>query len=136
MVSKSFKAHELVPEHIYRHYKEMSWKFINPKLIITIDLLKDHFNLGTMTINNYFWGGSRKWSGWRTPKSEYYSETSQHSLGNAVDIVFSHYSAEEVRNYIIDNPHIFPYIKGIELGVEWVHIDVRNTDYVIIFKKD
>jgi uncharacterized protein YcbK (DUF882 family) len=134
MKSKYFKIYELVPEHIYRHYKEKSWKFIDSRLIETIDKLKEHFNLGTMTINNYYWGKDRHWSGLRTPKSPDYSETSQHTFGRAADCVFSHYSAEEVRNYIVNNPHEFPYIKGLELGVSWVHLDVRNEDNLVTFK--
>jgi hypothetical protein len=135
MKSKHFEVHELVPKYLYRVYKDKAWKFIDSRLIETIDILKEHFNLGTMTINNYYWGGDREWSGLRTPKSDYYSETSQHSFGRAIDAVFSHYSASEVRNYIIDNPDKFPYIKGIELGVDWLHIDIRNEDYVIMFRK-
>jgi hypothetical protein len=135
MKSKHFKVHEVVPEHIYNKYGEKAWKFMSKDLLVTIDKLKDHFNLGTATINNYYWKGNRHWSGLRTPESEDYSETSQHSLGNAVDIVFSHYSAEEVRNYIISNPHEFPYIKGLELGVSWVHLDVRNENYLVTFNK-
>lgn len=135
MKSKHFKVHELVPEHIYKKYGEKSWKFMSKDLLATIDKLKEHFNLGTATINNYHWKGNRHWSGLRTPQSPDYSETSQHSLGNAVDIVFSHYSAEEVRNHIISNPHEYPYIKGLELGVSWVHIDVRNEDYLVTFTK-
>jgi len=134
MNSKYFKAHELVPKHIYNKYGEKSFKFIHKDIIAVIDRLKEHFNLGTMTINNYAWGGDREWSGLRTINSPYYSETSQHSLGNAIDAVFSHYTAEEVRNYIIDNPHLFPEIKGIELCVSWLHIDVRNEDELVLFK--
>jgi len=135
MKSKYFKIHELLPKHLYEKYGEKGWKFIDNRLIESIDALKEHFNLGTMTINNYFWGGDREWSGLRTPNSPYYSETSQHSFGRAADAVFSHYSAAEVRNHIIDNPHRYPYIKGIELDVEWVHIDARNEDGVVTFKK-
>ena len=134
MKSKHFKIHELVPEHIFKKYGEKAWKFINKDLIITIDLLKEHFNLGTMTINNYYWGGKRHWSGLRTPQSPDYSETSQHSLGNATDSIFSHYTAAEVRNYIINNPHEFEYIKGLELGVSWLHVDTRNEEHLVTFQ--
>jgi len=135
MKAKFFAIHELVPPHIFEKYGEKAWKFIDSRLIESIDALKEHFNLGTMTINNYYWGGDRRWSGLRTPKSPYYSETSQHSLGNAIDAVFSHYSAAEVRNYIIDNPHKFPHIKGMELEVSWLHIDTRNEDRLVLFRK-
>ena len=135
MKSKHFKIHELVPKKMYEKYGEKAWRYVDVRLIESIDKLKEHFNLGTMTINNYFWGGSREWSGIRTPDSNYYSYGSQHSYANALDIVFSEYSAEEVRNYIIYNPHEFPYIKGLELGVSWVHLDVRNEDEIVFFKK-
>ena len=135
MVSKYFKIHELVPRKIYNSYKEKAWKFINPSLISTLDSLKEHFPDGTITINNYVWGGNRQWSGWRLPESDNYSETSQHSLGNAADCVFSSYNVEDVRKFIIDNPKLFPYVKGIELGVSWLHIDVRNTEHLIKFNK-
>ena len=134
MKSKYFKVHELVPKKMYEKYGEKAWRYVDARLIETIDKLKEHFNLGTMTINNYFWNGSREWSGIRTPDSPNYSYGSQHSFANAFDIVFSHYSAEEVRNYIIDNPHEFQYIKGMELEVSWLHIDVRNEDDIVLFR--
>ncbi len=134
MKSKYFKIHELVPKSLYEKYGNKAWRYVDPRLIESIDKLKEHFNLGTMTINNYFWGGKREWSGIRTSDSPYYSLGSQHSYANAFDIVFSDYSAEEVRNYIIGNKDLFPHIKGLELGVSWVHLDVRNEDEMILFK--
>ena len=74
MKSKYFKIFELVPLHIYKIYGEGAWKFIDPRLIEMIDLIKEHFNKGTMAINNYRWGGDRNWSGLRTPKSPYYRD--------------------------------------------------------------
>jgi len=133
MKSKYFKIHELVPKKMYEKYGEKAWRYVDVRLIETIDKLKEHFNLGTMTINNYYWGGNREWSGIRTPESPNYSYGSQHSFANALDIVFSVYGAEEVRNYILDNLHEFEYIKGMELGVSWLHIDVRNEDKIVLF---
>ena len=134
MKSKHFKIHELVPRKMYEKYGEKAWRYVDVRLIETIDKLKEHFNLGTMTINNYYWGGSREWSGIRTPDSPNYSYGSQHSYANAFDVVFSHYSAEEVRHYIINNRDLFPHINGLELGVSWVHLDVRNEDNLVTFK--
>lgn len=135
MKSKYFKIFELVPLHIYKKYGDKAFMFLDDRLLKSIDTLKEIFNKGTITINNYYWGGDRNWSGLRTPESPYYSPTSQHSFGRAVDCIFSKYDVEEVRKFIIDNPDKFPYIKGIELGVSWLHIDVRNSDEVILFSK-
>jgi len=135
MKSKYFKIHELVPQPMYEEYGDAAWRYVDVRLIETIDKLKEHFNLGTMSINDYYWGGKRKESGIRTQDSKYYSFGSQHSYANAFDIVFSHYTAEEVRNYIIsNNTHEFEHIKGLELGVSWVHLDVRNEDELVLFK--
>ena len=134
MVSKHFKIHELVPKKMYQKYGEKSWRYVDVRLIETIDKLKEKFDDGTITINNYFWGGSREWSGIRTPDSPNYSYGSQHSFANAFDMVFSKYTADEVRSYIIENPDEFPHIKGLELGTSWVHLDIRNEDSLITFR--
>ena len=133
MKSKHFEIHELVPKHIFEKYGEKAWRFINPMLIISLDTIKERFPKGTMTINNYFWGGDRHWSGLRTPISPYYSETSIHSFGGGGDSIFSDYEAEEIRQDIINNPDIYPHIKGIEMGISWLHTDVRNEDEVKLF---
>ena len=134
MVSKYFAIHELVPPHIYDKLGERAWKLLNPELIKSIDKIKEKFPKGKMTINNYFWGRDRKYSGLRTPQSKHYSETSQHSLGNAVDIIFSEYDVEEVRKYLILNHKDFSEIKGIEINTSWLHIDTRNTDDLVLFE--
>lgn len=133
MKSKYFQIHELVPKYIFDKYGEDSWRFINPRLIMSIDKLKERFPKGTMTINNYFWGGGRNWSGLRTQRSPYYREMSMHSLGGAIDAIFSDYETDDVIDDIIDNRDLYPYINGIELGVSWLHVDVRNTDQLITF---
>ena len=134
MKSKYFKIHELVPQHIFQKRGEKSWKYIDERLISSIDTLKEHFSNGTMTINNYHWNGDRNWSGLRTPDSSDYNETSMHSMGKAIDCVFSNYTADEVRMYILQHASFFPYIKGIEDTVSWLHIDVRNEDTVVLFQ--
>jgi len=134
MQSKYFKIHELVPSHIFIKYGDNAWRFVDDRLISSIDTLKEHFPSGTLTINNYRWGGSREWSGLRTHGSKYYSETSMHSFGKAVDIIFSDYTADEVRLYIMNNKGFFPHIRGLEDTVKWVHLDTRNEDSLVLFQ--
>ena len=127
MKSSKFKIHELVPLRLFNIvHEDVLWEMIDDKLIETIDYLKEKFPEGSMTINNYIWSGDRGWSGLRTKDSSYYSPTSQHSLGKAVDIIFSAYTTDEIRKYILDNPEEFPHIGGIELLVSWLHLDVRS----------
>ena len=129
MKSKLFRIQEVVPEHIYNLRGEKAWELIDDRLIQTMDTLKTIFPEGSMTINNWLWGGNRNWSGLRTPDSPDYSETSQHSSGRAFDCVFSDYDEATVRKFIIDNPQMFIHVTGIEDfdGMTWVHVDVRNT---------
>jgi hypothetical protein len=97
------------------------------QLIDNIDALKQTFNEGTMTINNYAWGGDRQWSGLRTSNSPYYSPTSMHTVFGATDSVWSDYSAEEVRKYILEHQNKFPGIRRIEADVNWLHQDIKYT---------
>lgn len=131
--SKYFKIEELVSRETYKARGERAWQLIDPNLIETIDRLKEVFPDGTMTINNWVWGGNRNESGLRVQGMKHYSPYSMHSFGKAADCIFSHYDTEEVRQYIIDNPKEFPYVKGIELGVSWLHIDTRNSIELLAF---
>ncbi len=132
--SRHFKIEELVPREMFKKYGDKCWDFLDPQLIESIDTIKDRFSAGTATINNWLWNGNRNWSGIRTPDSSYYSPSSMHSWGRAVDIVFSKYSPDEVRQDIINNPDIYPYIKGLELDITWVHLDTRSRESLLTFK--
>lgn len=136
-----FKLQEYLPKEVYDMHGEGGWSLVDVKLVASVEAIKERFPKGTMTINNWSFGGNRNWSGLRTPDAlKYYSKTSQHSLHplelvfKAIDAIFSDYDANEVRQYIIDNPEEFPYIKGIEMGVSWLHIDTRNRDTILLFK--
>ena len=128
---KHFEIHELVPPHIYEKRGEKAWELLDERALITLDALRDRF--GVATVNNYKFGGTRLWSGLRTPDSPYYSETSQHSLGKAFDVVFKYVQAEEVREFILNNRDLFPHVTGLELDVSWLHFDVRNTNAIKVF---
>ena len=123
-----FAIHELVPEGVYKARGELAWSLMDERVLKTIDRLRERY--GPMTINNYKWGGSRSWSGLRTPDSPYFSQYSQHTFGRAIDCLFADISAEDVRKDINANPNHpdFELITAIEEGVSWLHIDCRNTD--------
>ncbi len=131
-ICKHFDIFELVPEAIYNNRGQKAWELLDDRLLITIDALRAH--LGTAIINDYKFGGRRQWSGLRTPDSPWYSPTSQHSFGRAVDIIFKDITAEEARKEIIrQREKLFPHITAMELNVTWVHIDVRNHKPLKLF---
>ena len=131
---KHFVIEELISQDLYTKYgSEKCWEFLDPELLKMIDIIKERFPDGTCSINTWKWNGDRKWSGIRTSKSSYFSVGSMHSWGKAVDMVFSKYTADEVREDIIANPDIYYAIKGLELGISWVHIDTRNRETIKSF---
>ena len=127
MKSQHFKLEEFIPKGLIDTiHGDLLWSMVDPKLVESVDKIKEVFSLGTATINSYRWGGGREWSGIRTKDSKYYSEGSMHSVGKAVDMVFSAYPVDAVRTYILENQDTFPGIGGIELGVSWLHVDTRD----------
>lgn len=128
MELNNFVVEEFVPKELYELMGDHSICCMNQDLITFIVNLRK--TLGKpITINTWKWGGSFNSRGIRLPGSEYYSATSQHSEGNALDFDVSGMFADEVRNWIIANRDL-PWVKPItflEDGVNWVHVDVGLT---------
>lgn len=128
-----FIIQELVSPETYNVRGDKAWELLDVTMLMTLDRLRDRY--GKMIINNWKWGGNRKWSGLRIPESPYYSTYSQHSFGNAADVIFGSVTAEAVRKEILENPddHAFEFITSIELEVFWLHFDCRNVERVLTY---
>lgn len=128
-----FSIHELVPRSVYEKRGEKAWQLLYERLLITLDRLRERY--GSTTVNNWYWNKDREWSGLRTKESPYYSPYSQHSFGRAADCLFSSISAEEVRQDILASPNdsAFELIGSLELGVSWLHFDVRNCERIMTY---
>lgn len=130
-----FAIHELVPPSVYADRGEKAWQLLDERMLKTLDNLRDRF--GSITCNNYHWGGDRAWSGLRTPDSPWFSPYSQHTFGRAADLLFNDegVTTDEVRNEILANPHHidFTHIGSMELDTSWLHFDVRNCDRIKTF---
>jgi len=115
---------EYIPKNLYLKYEKAPHILIGSldiRLIKADQLLRNKF--GSVTINNWWSGGDRNWSGLRTSDSPYFSPTSQHSFGRASDKLFG-VGADDVRNYIEQNWQSLG-ITCIEINVDWIHSDVR-----------
>lgn len=123
---KHFTIKELVPEDVYKRRGEKAWTVFDDRALMTLDALRDKF--GSLTVNDWSWGGTFSQSGLRTSDSKHYSQYSQHTFGRAFDCKFKEHTAEEVREYVLANKSEFPYIGGLELGISWFHFDVRGHD--------
>ena len=128
---KHFALHELIPPHVYEERGQKGWELLDDRALRTLDALRDRF--GVITVNNWHWGGERKWSGLRTAESPYFSPYSQHTFGRAFDCVFHETTAEEVRQIILKDKTAFTDICALELDVSWVHFDCRNTSKIKVF---
>lgn len=128
-ISKNFCLDEYIPKELYKKYESKPQRLIamlDSRLIQIDQFLRTRF--GSTTINNWYTGGNRNWSGIRTPDSSYYSFTSQHSWGRASDKVYKNVTAEEVRRDIIMNwKNIYQPLglTTIEANVSWLHSDCR-----------
>ncbi len=125
-----FRIHELVPPTVYHDRGDKAWELLDERLLRTLDRLRKRF--GPTIVNNWHSGGPREWSGLRTADSPYYSRFSQHSFGRAADCLFVNEDAETVRQEILaapDDPD-FALIGSLELGVSWLHFDVRNCQRI------
>ena len=133
---ENFAIHELVPPKVYQKRGEKAWELLDPRLLITLDRLRERY--GPIRVNDYGYRnpGNRQWSWLRTPGSPHFSPTSQHTFGRAADCLFSDVEVEQVRKDILANPddHAFKLINSIELDVSWLHVDVRNCERIKAFK--
>ena len=124
-LSNNLFLDEYIPEALYRKYEKkphILQGLLLKKMIDADQMLRDEF--GSVTINNWWHGGSRNWSGIRTSESPYYSPGSQHSYAKASDKIFRNASADEVRKHIQQNQKELG-ITCIEANVSWVHSDFR-----------
>lgn len=133
MVCKYFKIQELVSPEVFKRFGQNAWWFFDPRFLTVSDRLRELF--GPMTINDWLWGGEFRHSGLRSiidttaPGGSF----SLHRFAMAGDGKFRDATAAEVRAYILKHPEKFPEIKGLEMGVSWLHYDVRNSSKLVIF---
>lgn len=128
---RHFSIEELVPQATlnYLGHRKCWWLF-DPEALMCIDLLRD--DLGPCTINDWKWGGTFDGRGFRPP-SEPGAKYSFHRFGKAFDMVFGNVDADEAREHIRQNRERFHWVRAMELGVSWLHIDNRNYDGLLEF---
>ena len=126
-----FPLEELFPRRFFNKWnkKVNLWLLYDDRALWTFDQIRNVY--GTITINNWCYeGGDLQYSGYRPHTCGIGAEWSQHKFGRAGDLHPEEYTAEEIRQDIIDNPtqEEFKYITCIELDISWLHIDFRNHD--------
>ncbi len=134
-----FCIEELVHPDIYVEYgEEKCWQLLDSRMLIMLVKLRLKLNI-PLVINTYHKGGARHYSGLRPPlhpEHFKYDSTSQHVFGRAYDIISKDISAKDMRKHILENQDFYNYITYMEDGVNWLHIDCRNStfDKIHLFK--
>ena len=128
---KHFIIQELVPAPVFHERGERSFELLDTRLLENLDALREQLDT-PLTVNDWHRDGKRTQSGLRQYGSNYYSNYSQHTFGRAADIICG-IDAEEIRRRIREGEIILPHPACFELGVSWVHMDVRNSDEHVRF---
>jgi hypothetical protein len=132
---KRFKGYEFLPPREYKHWgcRGMAL-FMDVRVLITADQLREFFG-APVTFNDWKWGGSFRYRGYR-PDSFYdqqglssYKSGSQHRFGRAGDCDIKGVTATEARDIIMNHQAQFPWIRRLEDDVNWVHFDVANIHH-------
>lgn len=132
-IKKYFKIQELVCKDVYNKYGDGAWKFLDNDLLEVLTWVRESLAC-KITVNDWAFGGNFSQRGLRcnlcqickgkTLKGLLY--LSAHKFGKAVDFMVEGYTANEVREFIIENfPNAgFDFNIRLEDGVTWVHLDV------------
>jgi hypothetical protein len=127
---KHFSIEELTP----KHYGD--WTLLDEKLLMTLDELRELFN-APMTVNNWHIGGPFSLRGWRPKNASIGAPKSMHKVGKAADFdvkdLTPEQAREKIRKWKLQDGKL-KYLTGMEVDVNWVHIDVRDFDGFLQFK--
>lgn len=137
MKAKHFTIKELVCPHVYQKYGERAWMFLDSRLILNLDTIRERLNR-PITVNT----GSLTQRGLRCPQCQIVKDKikagelymSAHTMGKAVDFDVEDMEADEVRLWLARYGGLLPYPIRLEKDVNWVHLDVfPNTENLKVY---
>lgn len=133
-IPKYFKLQEFFPRDFFnRTYPILGnrmWQLIDNRVLWTADMLRNRF--GTMIVNDWLWrkNSGHQYRGFRPFDCPIGAEFSQHKWGRALDCKFTEVKTEKVRDQIAYSDYgdfiEYKYITTVEIGITWLHFDVRN----------
>ncbi len=148
-VSPNFDIREFVPPEIWIRFGENSTWFIDEKTVKVAEFYKDFFSryfknkIGQelkaviIKVNDWQWGGPRKYSGFRPPDCTTGVALSQHRFKSAFDceiILVFHSGRREEVDYLEIHKIIQEYeqtflengvsrIESVKIATGWLHTD-------------
>lgn len=124
-----FVLGELFPREVLTILQQRGvtpWWLMDSRVLWTADRLRERF--GPLLCNTWSWGGPHEYRGFRPFGCGVGADYGQHYFGRALDLDPQQCTAEEVRMDMRTNPDLeaYQYLRGVENGVDWLHIDVGN----------
>lgn len=131
-ISSYFYLYEFVPKEIYERWGDKSIWFIDRRIVLLADFIRDRFGK-PMTINNWHEGGPFSYRGFRQRSCEVGGDLSQHRFGRAIDFSIKDTTVEEIYKDINDNFDMYSKaglttIEDISFTTHWIHADIRITN--------
>ena len=125
--ARHFGLQELVCPEIYKARGERAWELLDDESVAMLDGFRDYF--GKITVNDYEWGGTFKYSGLRPLTGGVGAPYSMHRYGRAFDCKPKEVTVLEMYNAILAKPEKFPLVRALEnikATPTWLHADRRN----------
>lgn len=135
-IKEYFKIQEFVSPKVYKKYGEGAWQFLCPRLLHTVLIVRKELGK-PMTINTWAFGGKFSQRGLRSNLGSIFMSKfkkgvlylSGHVLGKAVDFDVKGMTANQVRDWLVENADKLPYKIRLENKlkgkyISWVHLDV------------
>lgn len=135
-IKEFFAVEELVSPGVFKKYGERSWRFLCPRLLHTLLIIRVKLDK-SITINNWKWGGQFDERGLRDNLTPIFNGKTKagkmylsgHILGRAIDFDVKGMTAPEVREWLVLNADILPYKIRLEnklngKQISWVHLDM------------
>jgi len=126
-MSRYFKIQELVCPHVLAVHGNKSWRFIDSRLIQTLDTIRERINRPIfVNYGNYTQRGLRcilcPLVKAKIEAGELY--LSAHLFGKAADFNVQGIESEVMRLWLAKNANFLPWPIRLESGVSWVHLDI------------
>lgn len=138
-ICRHFDVREFVPASVYQRLGDNSWEALDDRILAMADRVRVKFGRTvcntwhSTSLQSLVGNQKRDSSGIRIAGSQYFSPTSQHTFGRALDLITIDTPVPVVRDYILQHPSEFEFVTGVELGTSWLHIDCRNCKPIKTF---
>ena len=132
---KYFSLDELICPHVYDKFGDIAWQFLDQRLLITLDVIREKLNK-PIFINDWQVHGNFDERGFRCIQCELVKKAikeerlyvSPHMTGQGADFDVEGMTAAEVRLWLAKNERLLPYPIRLESNVNWIHLDTRDTN--------